>query len=692
MKLSNLSGAIGATAALFALTLGAQAQTTGCAVGVANGGAFPTVGTGGGGTYPTTFPTSPTSFTLNVATLPPGASVVTEVKLFGLSHTFVGDLQMVLTDPSGAMHNVFVRASTTAGGPFPCDYSGDYVFVPACTNGASLPLPPTCTGTGVFLAAGTYDQQFGQGTLAWPNGTNGIFNTPLSSIPAAVGTWTLTIYDWATIDTGNLASFDVCFGVAPLPTAPASAPVLTGPASGSSFFNSGAVNLMWNAVACATSYQVDVDGVVFPAVSNSFAYTSAPGPHTWTVRAVNAAGASAFATPFTFTDLGAPPAALSPALIVGNDQAGTASIYAIDPSNGAAIEIFSTTVTALKPYGMAYDPATNTLYWNNASTLNSAPYTNPLLPTTLGPITVAGVNTTFVSLSFANGKLYGVKNTATEGVYEIDPVTRVATLVYAYPTQFDFGGLEHDSATGLIYGLTDTATAPNVRGLYRLDTLAQTSTFLAPYPAGETDIDGLAVNNGLAYYVSDGPNTAQANFYVFDVNTGLQVGTLPSPFTGTGTFSAATFVADNGPVTYCTAGTTTNGCNATISGNVNPNVANNAGVVLSVASIEGQKQGLIFYGIDNSSFVPLPWSATSSSFLCVKSPTQRTGPQSSGGTINGCDGAFTLNWDAFVSANPTAIGVPFTAGQSIFAQAWFRDPPASKTTNLSDALEMTVQP
>ena len=43
--------------------------------------------------------------------------------------------------------------------------------------------------------------------------------------------------------------------------------------------------------------------------------------------------------------------------------------------------------------------------------------------------------------------------------------------------------------------------------------------------------------NGLAYYVTDGPNTAQANFYVYDIPSGTQIGTLPSPFTGSGTFA-----------------------------------------------------------------------------------------------------------------------------------------------------------
>jgi hypothetical protein len=50
------------------------------------------------------------------------------------------------------------------------------------------------------------------------------------------------------------------------------------------------------------------------------------------------------------------------------------------------------------------------------------------------------------------------------------------------------------------------------------------------------------VFNGRAYYVTDGPNTTQPNFYVYDILSGAQLGTLPSPFTGSGTFSAATFI------------------------------------------------------------------------------------------------------------------------------------------------------
>jgi hypothetical protein len=144
--------------------------------------------------------------------------------------------------------------------------------------------------------------------------------------------------------------------------------------------------------------------------------------------------------------------------------------------------------------------------------------------------------------------------------------------------------------------------------------------------------------------------------------------------------------------TYCTAGTTTHGCVPSIGGTGTPSASASSGFVISVGSVEAQKSGLIFYGIDNTGFVPTIWGVGSSSFLCVKAPTQRTLTQSSGGTLNQCDGLLSLDWNAFVSSNPGVLGTPYAGGESVFAQAWFRDPPAPKTTNLSDGLQFLVMP
>ncbi len=142
-------------------------------------------------------------------------------------------------------------------------------------------------------------------------------------------------------------------------------------------------------------------------------------------------------------------------------------------------------------------------------------------------------------------------------------------------------------------------------------------------------------------------------------------------------------------VSYCTAGTTTNNCSASMASIGTPSASAAAGFDLNVAGVEGQKLGLVFYGV--SGRAALPWG-TSSSFLCVKSPTQRTPSQNSSGTAGLCDGALILDWHAFMTANPGALGNPRIAGGVYQAQAWFRDPPSPKTTNLSNALEFTLAP
>jgi hypothetical protein len=238
-------------------------------------------------------------------------------------------------------------------------------------------------------------------------------------------------------------------------------------------------------------------------------------------------------------------------LIVGNDQSGAASLYYIDVGTGNATALFSTSTTSQKFWGLAADNVSQTLYWNSGTTLNWASFASvragaPVINSVA--MTFNGAASSKVALAYneSTGKLYATKNITTEAVYEVDPNTGVTTQVFVYSSTLDFGGLEVDNTNGRLYGLSDTPST--ARGLYEIDLTAQTTTLRAPYPAGETDIDGLAVNNGLAYYVTDGPNTTQQFLYIFDVNTGTQVGTFNSPFTGSGTFSAGTWAPGLNPV------------------------------------------------------------------------------------------------------------------------------------------------
>src|SRR5882672_7274447 len=76
-------------------------------------------------------------------------------------------------------------------------------------------------------------------------------------------------------------------------------------------------------------------------------------------------------------------------------------------------------------------------------------------------------------------------------------------------------------------------------------------------------------------------------------------------------------LSNSPPVNYCTAGTTTNGCNAHISASGIPSASAGSGFDVLVSNVEGQRSGLIFYGTSGESATA--WGA-GSSFLCVKAP------------------------------------------------------------------------
>jgi hypothetical protein len=143
------------------------------------------------------------------------------------------------------------------------------------------------------------------------------------------------------------------------------------------------------------------------------------------------------------------------------------------------------------------------------------------------------------------------------------------------------------------------------------------------------------------------------------------------------------------PVTYCTAGTTANGCVPSIASSGTPSAAATSGFTVSVASLEGQRAALFFYGLSGT--LSLPWATGSTSFLCVKPPTQRSAVANTGGNVGQCNGALALDFNTFLHT-PGVLGQPFAGGETVWVQAWFRDPPAPKTTNLSNALRFAVCP
>jgi len=145
------------------------------------------------------------------------------------------------------------------------------------------------------------------------------------------------------------------------------------------------------------------------------------------------------------------------------------------------------------------------------------------------------------------------------------------------------------------------------------------------------------------------------------------------------------------PPTYCTPGTTSNGCNANIAASAHPNVSHSSACQISVSGVEGQKSGIVFYSLAQ---LIQPWCppGSGSSLLCVKTPTFRTSAQSSGGAAGACNGQLQLDWSAFQLAHPGAMGNPWSPGAKAYVQAWFRDPASCRATSLSNAVELTYLP
>lgn len=189
---------LAATAAVCVSNASAQCTPGG------TGGAIPAAGTGGGGSFSTTLPPSPLVGTLAV-TYPGGGAVVSAIKFNGVSHTWSGDTQWVLTAPDGSRHNILCGMPSDWG----ADFAGDYTLVDPAQGCSGV---PSFAWTSDPVPTGTYLQDFG----GYADGASSVFNTPIEQIPAMTGTYTLTVYDWVGADVGALTTWEVCFG-APTP-------------------------------------------------------------------------------------------------------------------------------------------------------------------------------------------------------------------------------------------------------------------------------------------------------------------------------------------------------------------------------------------------------------------------------------------------------------------------------------------
>ncbi len=141
------------------------------------------------------------------------------------------------------------------------------------------------------------------------------------------------------------------------------------------------------------------------------------------------------------------------------------------------------------------------------------------------------------------------------------------------------------------------------------------------------------------------------------------------------------------PSVYCTARTNSLGCVPAMSFSGTPDADAGSGFALSASNIINNKSGVLFYGVDGATALPFQGG-----FLCVKAPTTRTPAQNSLGSsppAADCSGTFAFDFNARIAAG---VDARLVAGVAVAAQYWSRDPAASFTTNLTNAVSFVILP
>ncbi len=149
----------------------------------------------------------PTQVNTTTVQIPVPVTSIDSIRIHGLEYTWIGDLQVLLADPNGIEHTLFVRPGFTWTGSPGSGMSlvgGSFLFV---ESGAPNQMPTSETPFTILLP-GTFNQSFSTGGLTWTNGVDNVFNTPLSQISGPAGTWTLKFYAWGGAG-GNVSGWEL---------------------------------------------------------------------------------------------------------------------------------------------------------------------------------------------------------------------------------------------------------------------------------------------------------------------------------------------------------------------------------------------------------------------------------------------------------------------------------------------------
>jgi hypothetical protein len=349
---------------------------------------------------------------------------------------------------------------------------------------------------------------------------------------------------------------------------------------------------------------------------------------------------------------------------------------------------------------------------------------DPVTHAVLSAIDITGEQALFGGLTFDGASLYsldGYFDGVSNRTFRIDASNGAGVVVGNIGSDWGLSCIENHPLTGVLYAVANN-------NLYTLSKTTGAATLIGSLTGSTVQqISAIAINSaGMAY----GVDVVDSGLFAIDLTNAsmTHLGDLNLPVWGfvqdlafdsqdrlwcvldsgpvytidiasvTSTYQFGTngwggiaFADCPMPVTYCTSSTSSGGCTLSIDSSGTPITSASSGFTLLCANVAAQRTGIFFYGVASPSFAPTLWAAGGTSFLCVKSPTQRMPAMDSGGT-SGCSGLYAHDWNAFMFNNAGALGNPLTVGASFDAQLWMRDPPSPKTSILSNALRFTCCP
>ncbi len=139
------------------------------------------------------------------------------------------------------------------------------------------------------------------------------------------------------------------------------------------------------------------------------------------------------------------------------------------------------------------------------------------------------------------------------------------------------------------------------------------------------------------------------------------------------------------PSTYCTAKVNSQGCTPEIDFTGTPSASQPGAFLITATNVINQKSGILFYGLAPAG---TPFQGGT---RCAGGALRRTAIQYSGGSPlpANCSGTFAFDMNARIQSGVDPALVP---GAAVFTQYYYRDPPSSFGSGLTDAVAFTICP